>query len=48
MILEEIDKCDLVCAVCHRIRTFGGDEYDEQVVDYQDPYTWESKEWIGR
>jgi hypothetical protein len=23
-ILEEIEKCELVCANCHRERTFGG------------------------
>jgi L-lysine 2,3-aminomutase len=25
-ILKEIEKCDLVCVCCHRIRTFGGKE----------------------
>lgn len=23
-ILKEIEKCDLICVCCHRIRTFGG------------------------
>ena len=26
-LLKEIEKCDLVCANCHRIRTFYGDEW---------------------
>lgn len=26
-ILEEIDKCNVVCACCHRIRTFEGNHY---------------------
>ncbi len=25
-VLEEISKCEVVCAVCHRIRTFGNGE----------------------
>lgn len=23
IVMDEIDKCDIVCANCHRIRTFG-------------------------
>lgn len=32
-ILEEIEKCELVCANCHRIRTFSRKQQASQAVD---------------
>lgn len=45
---DELDKCDLVCANCHRIRTHGNDEYDDRIREYQNPELYQQiRDWTG-